>query len=200
MVPHHLIYFIFASSARHGDGLYDSYMRTDHILKDEADTNSPSGLPPMPKHTVSINTHTHTRNRKKPYFLCWSTLCLQTSCTSERYSLLNLLYTIHPFLTPAFRLIFSLWWFSQFFAILRGNKMWYEFYGDCQRVVCSLEGCCYSQFVADIYWHIAAFTWYMADVNLTIGLTEEPVTNLFSSSSPPIVIWYNEPSMEWWSL
>lgn len=47
-------------SARHGDGLYDSYMRTDHILKDEADTNSPSGLPPMPKHTVSIHTNKHT--------------------------------------------------------------------------------------------------------------------------------------------
>lgn len=45
-------------SARHGDGLYDSYMRTDHILKDDADTNSPSGLPPMPKHTVSTHTHT----------------------------------------------------------------------------------------------------------------------------------------------
>lgn len=44
--------------ARHGDGLYDSYMRTDHILKDEAETNSPSGLPPMPKHTVSMHTHT----------------------------------------------------------------------------------------------------------------------------------------------
>ncbi|XP_070758951.1 dual specificity tyrosine-phosphorylation-regulated kinase 3 isoform X1 [Enoplosus armatus] len=43
------------ATARHGDGLYDSYMRTDHILKDEADTNSPSGLPPMPKHTVVSN-------------------------------------------------------------------------------------------------------------------------------------------------
>ncbi|CAL8339637.1 unnamed protein product [Merluccius merluccius] len=41
------------ATARHGDGLYDSYMRTDHILKEEADTNnSPSGLPPMSKHTV----------------------------------------------------------------------------------------------------------------------------------------------------
>lgn len=52
--------YLFAPvlSVRHGDGLYDSYMRTDHILKDEADTNSPSGLPPMPKHTVSKqNTH-----------------------------------------------------------------------------------------------------------------------------------------------
>ncbi|XP_005804338.1 dual specificity tyrosine-phosphorylation-regulated kinase 2 [Xiphophorus maculatus] len=43
------------ATARHGDGLYDSYMRTDHILKDEADANSPSGLPPMPKHTVVGN-------------------------------------------------------------------------------------------------------------------------------------------------
>lgn len=43
------------ATARHGDGLYDSYMRTDHILKDEADTDSPSGLPPMPKHTVVGN-------------------------------------------------------------------------------------------------------------------------------------------------
>uniref|UniRef100_A0AAQ4RLA5 dual-specificity kinase n=1 Tax=Gasterosteus aculeatus aculeatus TaxID=481459 RepID=A0AAQ4RLA5_GASAC len=43
------------ATARHGDGLYDSYMRTDHILKDEADTNSPAGLPPMPKHTVVSN-------------------------------------------------------------------------------------------------------------------------------------------------
>ncbi|XP_030584853.1 dual specificity tyrosine-phosphorylation-regulated kinase 3 isoform X1 [Archocentrus centrarchus] len=43
------------ATARHGDGLYDSYMRTDHILKDEADTNSPSGLPPVPKHTVVSN-------------------------------------------------------------------------------------------------------------------------------------------------
>lgn len=45
--------FSFVSTAR-GDGLYDSYMRTDHILKEESDTNSPSGLPPMPKHAVSI--------------------------------------------------------------------------------------------------------------------------------------------------
>ncbi|XP_075880520.1 dual specificity tyrosine-phosphorylation-regulated kinase 3 isoform X2 [Nelusetta ayraudi] len=30
-------------------------MRTDHILKDDADTNSPSGLPPVPKHTVASN-------------------------------------------------------------------------------------------------------------------------------------------------
>uniref|UniRef100_A0A3Q2TSA6 dual-specificity kinase n=1 Tax=Fundulus heteroclitus TaxID=8078 RepID=A0A3Q2TSA6_FUNHE len=43
------------ATVRHGDGLYDSYMRTDHILKDEADTNSPSGLPPMPKHAVVGN-------------------------------------------------------------------------------------------------------------------------------------------------
>uniref|UniRef100_H3CPA8 dual-specificity kinase n=1 Tax=Tetraodon nigroviridis TaxID=99883 RepID=H3CPA8_TETNG len=42
------------ATARHADGLYDSYMRTDHILKDEADTG-PSGLPPMPKHTVVSN-------------------------------------------------------------------------------------------------------------------------------------------------
>ncbi|XP_056461792.1 dual specificity tyrosine-phosphorylation-regulated kinase 3 isoform X1 [Gadus chalcogrammus] len=39
------------ATARHADGLYDSYMRTDHILKEETDTNSPSGLPPMSKHT-----------------------------------------------------------------------------------------------------------------------------------------------------
>lgn len=51
-------------SARHGDGLYDSYMRTDHILKDEADTNSPPGMPPMPKHTVSTCTLTHTHMHK----------------------------------------------------------------------------------------------------------------------------------------
>lgn len=57
---HWLTLFIIVPAARHGDGLYDSYMRTDHILKDEADTNSPSGLPPMPKHTVSIHTHTNT--------------------------------------------------------------------------------------------------------------------------------------------
>ncbi|XP_077429677.1 dual specificity tyrosine-phosphorylation-regulated kinase 3 [Vanacampus margaritifer] len=37
------------ATARHGDGLYDSYMRTDHILKEDTDTHSPSGLPPMPK-------------------------------------------------------------------------------------------------------------------------------------------------------
>lgn len=50
---------LFSSpAARHGDGLYDSYMRTDHILKDDADTNSPSGLPPVPKHTVSIQWNT----------------------------------------------------------------------------------------------------------------------------------------------
>ena len=47
-------------SARHADGLYDSYMRTDHILKEETDTNSPSGLPPMSKHTVSAHQHTQT--------------------------------------------------------------------------------------------------------------------------------------------
>jgi len=43
------------STARHGDGLYDSYMRTDHIVNQDADVNgqSPSGLPPLPKHTVS---------------------------------------------------------------------------------------------------------------------------------------------------
>lgn len=42
-------------AARHGDGLYDSYMRTDHIMNQDADVNgqSPSGLPPLPKHTVS---------------------------------------------------------------------------------------------------------------------------------------------------
>lgn len=35
-------------------------MRTDHILKDEADTG-PSGLPPMPKHTVSIHADTASK-------------------------------------------------------------------------------------------------------------------------------------------
>ncbi|XP_070296153.1 dual specificity tyrosine-phosphorylation-regulated kinase 2-like [Salvelinus sp. IW2-2015] len=39
------------TAARHGDGLYNSYMRTDHLLKEEADTHSPAGLPPIPKHT-----------------------------------------------------------------------------------------------------------------------------------------------------
>ncbi|XP_051769090.1 dual specificity tyrosine-phosphorylation-regulated kinase 3 [Ctenopharyngodon idella] len=41
------------TAARHGDGLYDSYMRTDHIVNQDADVNgqSPSGLPPLPKHT-----------------------------------------------------------------------------------------------------------------------------------------------------
>ncbi|XP_061544443.1 dual specificity tyrosine-phosphorylation-regulated kinase 3 [Phycodurus eques] len=43
------------ATARHGDGLYDSYMRTDHILKEDTDTNSPSGLPPMPKLTAVSN-------------------------------------------------------------------------------------------------------------------------------------------------
>lgn len=43
------------TAARHGDGLYDSYMRTDHLLKDDTDTNSPSGLPPIPKHTAVSN-------------------------------------------------------------------------------------------------------------------------------------------------
>ncbi|XP_029005801.1 dual specificity tyrosine-phosphorylation-regulated kinase 3 [Betta splendens] len=43
------------AAARHGDGLYDSYMRTDHILKEDADKNSPSGLPPVSKHTVVSN-------------------------------------------------------------------------------------------------------------------------------------------------
>ncbi|KAJ8391145.1 hypothetical protein AAFF_G00095740 [Aldrovandia affinis] len=41
------------TAARHGDGLYDSYMRTDHIVNEDIDANShsPSGLPPLPKHT-----------------------------------------------------------------------------------------------------------------------------------------------------
>uniref|UniRef100_A0A3P9HPM3 dual-specificity kinase n=2 Tax=Oryzias latipes TaxID=8090 RepID=A0A3P9HPM3_ORYLA len=43
------------STARHGDGLYDSYMRTDHILKNDADTHSPPGVATMPKHTVVGN-------------------------------------------------------------------------------------------------------------------------------------------------
>eukprot|EP00063_Salmo_salar_P049062 XP_014023897.1 PREDICTED: dual specificity tyrosine-phosphorylation-regulated kinase 2-like [Salmo salar] len=41
------------TAARHGDGLYNSYMRTDHLLKEEADAHSPAGLPPIPKHTVN---------------------------------------------------------------------------------------------------------------------------------------------------
>lgn len=40
-------------------------MRTDHILKDEADTG-PSGLPPMPKHTVSIHTDTASKALVSP--------------------------------------------------------------------------------------------------------------------------------------
>lgn len=56
----------FLFPARHGDGLYDSYMRTDHLLKDDADTNSPSGLPPVPKHTVSIHTNTYARCKQSP--------------------------------------------------------------------------------------------------------------------------------------
>ncbi|KAJ7994423.1 hypothetical protein DPEC_G00249120 [Dallia pectoralis] len=41
------------TAARHGDGLYDSYMRTDHLVKEDPDTNCPAGLPPLPKHTVN---------------------------------------------------------------------------------------------------------------------------------------------------
>ncbi|XP_012687475.1 dual specificity tyrosine-phosphorylation-regulated kinase 3 [Clupea harengus] len=43
------------TAARHGDGLYDSYMRTDHIVNENtADLNghSPAGLPPLPKHST----------------------------------------------------------------------------------------------------------------------------------------------------
>lgn len=77
-----LIYlFTSAPSARHGDGLYDSYMRTDHILKDEADVNSPSGLPPMPKHTVS-------KRNTQPVFHVLR-LRLGTSFSSERYPQVN---------------------------------------------------------------------------------------------------------------
>ncbi|CAL1607956.1 unnamed protein product [Knipowitschia caucasica] len=43
------------ATARHGDGLYDSYMRPEHILKEEQDPSSPSSLPPMSKHTVVSN-------------------------------------------------------------------------------------------------------------------------------------------------
>lgn len=44
-------------TARHGDGLYDSYMRTDHIVNEDADLNghSPAALPPLHKHTVSVH-------------------------------------------------------------------------------------------------------------------------------------------------
>lgn len=42
-------------AVRHADGLYDSYMRTDHVVNDDMDAEGrcPSGLPPLPKHTVS---------------------------------------------------------------------------------------------------------------------------------------------------
>lgn len=63
-LSHWFICYFFP--ARHGDGLYDSYMRTDHILKDNADTNSPSGLPPVPKHTVSIYTNTYAQWQQSP--------------------------------------------------------------------------------------------------------------------------------------
>ncbi|XP_036387154.1 dual specificity tyrosine-phosphorylation-regulated kinase 3 [Megalops cyprinoides] len=41
------------TAARHGDGLYDSYMRTDHILNEDTEANehSPSGRPPLPKNS-----------------------------------------------------------------------------------------------------------------------------------------------------
>lgn len=50
-----LILWFYQFIARHGDGLYDSYMRNDHVVNQDADVNgqSPSGLPPLPKHTVS---------------------------------------------------------------------------------------------------------------------------------------------------
>lgn len=38
-------------------------MRTDHILKDDADAGPP-GLPPMPKHAVSIHTSIRPRGSK----------------------------------------------------------------------------------------------------------------------------------------
>ncbi|XP_023688144.2 dual specificity tyrosine-phosphorylation-regulated kinase 3 isoform X1 [Paramormyrops kingsleyae] len=42
------------TAVRHADGLYDSYMRTDHVVNDDMDAEgrSPSGLPPLPKHTA----------------------------------------------------------------------------------------------------------------------------------------------------
>lgn len=58
MVPRYhadLSILLFCLVARHGDGLYDSYMRTDHILKNDADTQSPPGVATMPKHTVRIH-------------------------------------------------------------------------------------------------------------------------------------------------
>ncbi|XP_028853345.1 dual specificity tyrosine-phosphorylation-regulated kinase 3 [Denticeps clupeoides] len=41
------------TAARHGDVLYDSYMRAEHIVNGDADVNghNPPGLPPLPKHT-----------------------------------------------------------------------------------------------------------------------------------------------------
>ncbi|KAL2091150.1 hypothetical protein ACEWY4_013413 [Coilia grayii] len=46
--------FFLPPVARHGDGLYDSYMRTDHIVNPDADLNghSPAALPPLPKHST----------------------------------------------------------------------------------------------------------------------------------------------------
>ncbi|KAI1892448.1 hypothetical protein AGOR_G00133470 [Albula goreensis] len=42
------------TAARHGDSLYESYMRAEHTAKEDAAMNghSPAGLPPLPKHTV----------------------------------------------------------------------------------------------------------------------------------------------------
>ncbi|KAM8868769.1 dual specificity tyrosine-phosphorylation-regulated kinase 3 isoform X1 [Synchiropus splendidus] len=56
-------------SARHGDGLYDSYLRMDHILKDEPDTINQSGLPPMGKQSAAdknvIRDHLFARPQVK---------------------------------------------------------------------------------------------------------------------------------------
>ncbi|MBN3303357.1 DYRK2 kinase, partial [Amia calva] len=45
-------------TARHGDGLYDSYMRTDPVGNEDPDSHghSPSSLPPLPKHTGGSKT------------------------------------------------------------------------------------------------------------------------------------------------
>ncbi|KAG7472623.1 hypothetical protein MATL_G00110700 [Megalops atlanticus] len=40
-------------TARHGDAFYESYIRSDHAVNEDAGMNghSPAGLPPLPKHT-----------------------------------------------------------------------------------------------------------------------------------------------------
>ena len=74
---------LLPTAPRHGDGLYDSYMRTDHILKEDADTNSPSDLPPMPKHTVCTRTHAHTHTRTHMH--AHTVLISCTTCRISRH-------------------------------------------------------------------------------------------------------------------